>query len=355
MSRANDEVSFIVCGPLELQREMRGVLDLQARLLTGDRERNADYLRWKYWENPAAADSFVVLALARGEVVGMRGFMGHRWQVGEDRLLRIPLSGDTVVSRAWEGRGLVHAMNRVADHECRRRGIRFLSNMGAGWAIRLQSLRSGWREAAQAAVLERAPQIRADRREEMCSKAGVSMMGLRVTLHPSLPEGVVSELAVLARPPRRPIAVRTASQYWQWRLRSPLSRYEFLAAYAGGNLAGALVMARAWYDPPAVIHAAQWLVRDETVLCCLFRAASDAYAGARISLWANSLDAGEMAVARSMGFVPPAEPRDTSGMPRPAVLLRSCGSDSADAFVVNGVDLLDGLNWDFQMLSSDAL
>jgi hypothetical protein len=173
-------------------------------------------------------------------------------------------------------------------------------------------------------------------------------------LETSLSEEALSELTALARPSRRPVTPVEGRPYWRWRLHPPLSHYEFLVASAGGRMAGAVVMARAWYDGPSTIHAAHWLVRDETALCCLLRAMSEAYAGLEISLWANCFEAGEVAVARSLGFDPFVESRGT-GMPQPAILLRSCGGETAADFVVDGIDLLDGTNWDFQMLSSDAL
>ena len=63
--------------------EFKGqVVELQKHLWGADVALNAAYLEWKYEQNPYEDTPLIHLALCGGEVVGMIGRFGGRWQIG---------------------------------------------------------------------------------------------------------------------------------------------------------------------------------------------------------------------------------------------------------------------------------
>ena len=59
------------------------IVRLQRHLWSRDLAVNSEHLRWKYEQNPYVARPLIYMAVHEGEVVGMRGVYGARWQVGE--------------------------------------------------------------------------------------------------------------------------------------------------------------------------------------------------------------------------------------------------------------------------------
>ena len=337
------------------QHDLENLLDLAARLLTEqNRATIMNFLVWKYWSNPDCENSLIVQARVRGRVVGMRGFMGQRWSIGAAGTISIPLAGDTVIAREHEGRGLQRLMNRVAAHECRRRSNLFMMNLSAGQTVNLQSRRAGWRLIAPTIELKRSPGLRSEGHRSFKTIRGAEPSGLTVTLDRVVSDDALRALVAAAPANRRPIAPVQNVEYWKWRLRCPISHYWFLTARARGDVLGIMVLARAWYYQD-VIYAAHWLVRDDAIFCCLLKAAPEAFPDAEVVLWENSLDASERECAKSLGFDKEAAPPGKQCPFKPGMLLVSTQDSPNDSYVCEGVDLLNGRNWQYYMLNSDAL
>lgn len=104
------------------------VADLMQYLWGQDREANEAYFNWKYEENPCTESPLGVVALARGRLVGFRGYFGVRFQSprsGEALVVLCP--GDTCVHPEHRLRGLSMAMGSVAMEEYARTYRLFLN------------------------------------------------------------------------------------------------------------------------------------------------------------------------------------------------------------------------------------
>ncbi|SDK89433.1 GNAT family N-acetyltransferase [Natronorubrum texcoconense] len=78
-----------------------------------EKERGADWFRWKYAENPYADHVPIVVADAGGELVGCRAFFALEMRVGDDRPIAFQPC-DTMVHPEHRDRGLFSRMNEYA-------------------------------------------------------------------------------------------------------------------------------------------------------------------------------------------------------------------------------------------------
>ncbi len=93
------------------------VAELMRSLWGHDVDRNKNYLRWKYHENPHAEELLAMVAVIRGEIVGFRGFMPTRWSVGGDHRFILLSPADTCVHPDHRRKGLSIQMGKAAMRE----------------------------------------------------------------------------------------------------------------------------------------------------------------------------------------------------------------------------------------------
>ncbi len=339
-------------------------LTLQERLWSSDRTASGRYLAWKYELNPDGGDGLILVALHGGEVVAMRGFMGARWRFGGDAsAFAVPAAGDTVVSRAFEGRGLFSALTEAARHIYRRRGVRILMNTSASAAVFLRSRRLGWRSPGPYCVLRR----RADRRagEDGAIRGAEILPRLGPIGGQILPDGCV--LDVRDDPLPAEMAALTASlpadgrlrrvrdrAYFAWRYQSPLSAYRFLMARRDDALDSFLVLRRHLADKSPNLEIADWAVPSEARLVELVAALADAMPEASLAIWANSLSEPARDRLRLCGFESAAPLRSDRGFVRSLLLVSTDDSASAKEFELAGRSLLAYETWDFRLIDSDG-
>jgi len=85
-----------------------------------DVDLNAAYLQWKYEQNPYEDRPLIYLSLHSGEVVGMLGMYGSRWEAGGSAEKATHLcGGDLVVAPGHRGRSLFPRMMAVAVEDSR--------------------------------------------------------------------------------------------------------------------------------------------------------------------------------------------------------------------------------------------
>ena len=114
------------------------VAELQKDLWSSDRL-NTAYLEWKYEQNPYLDRIPIYLAWCRGELVGMRGFHGSRWEAGQPRQeFAFYCADDLVITPAHRNRGLVTRIMKVAFEDLRTRRRRSCAHTRA--AARPRSL-----------------------------------------------------------------------------------------------------------------------------------------------------------------------------------------------------------------------
>src|SRR5262245_31682246 len=116
------------------------VAQLQRHLWNPDVQLNAAYLRWKYFDNPYFREPLLYLAFTGDRLIGMRGAMGTRWEVGHPvERHTLPYADDLVIDPAFRGRGLHGIIMRFALDDLARRGYRYVINLSAGHVTRLLS------------------------------------------------------------------------------------------------------------------------------------------------------------------------------------------------------------------------
>jgi GNAT superfamily N-acetyltransferase len=340
------------------------VVALQERLWSPDPDTNRRYLAWKYDQNPDSADGLIVLALSAGEVVGMRGFMGARWRLGPGpATIPIPAAGDTVVARAFEGRGLLNALNDAARDVYRRRGVRFIMSTSASPPVFLRSRRAGWHSPGPYLTLRRRALRDAGGGRDISSAEILnglqSMAGQRLShgsvlrVHaqplPDEMEGLVASLP----PDDRLRRVRNRA-YFAWRYRSPLSAYRVLAAYRNEALEAFLVLRRSLAEGSPRVEIADWGASSEDRLCDLLAVLAEATPETALVTWANSLSEPVRRNLQRLGFESVVAARHVRGFARSLLLVATDDAVSPHGYAIAGRSLLTYESWDFRLIDSDG-
>jgi GNAT superfamily N-acetyltransferase len=105
------------------------------------------YLEWKYEENPYV-EPLIYLAFHGSELVGMRGFYGAKWELGQPREVHTVLvADDFVIAPQHRDRGLATLIMKAAFEDLAKRGYRHVFNLSGGQVTVLGSLAMGWKSA----------------------------------------------------------------------------------------------------------------------------------------------------------------------------------------------------------------
>lgn len=350
------------------------LLQVQTHLWSRDVRLNDAYFRWKYEENPYFREPLVHLALCDGQVVGMRGMCGARWQVGvRPETFVAPYADDLVVAPEHRNRGLFTQIMRAALDEVAGRGLDYVFNLSAGRTTQLGSLSMGWKSAGGVGAVGRRPRAprpltailnrthflrrylstpasgafaRLDRMAERGAKWSVGAMSL--SKHPR-PEAMADLIARLPLDGRFR-HVRDAA-YFGWRFRNPFRDYRFL--YVGeSRLDGYMVLQ---CQPngqagSARVNIVDWEATDATIRDALLDAALQG-AFAELVIWSASMDAERRDLLRRRAFGPIDEADAARGVP--GILIRPVRDDALRAdWTIHGRRLLDVANWDMRMLYS---
>ena len=355
------------------------VAELQRLLWGPDVQLNAEYLNWKYFENPYIREPLLYLAFVEDRLVGMRGAFGSRWEIGEPAALHtLPYADDLVIVSEFRGRGLHRAIMRFAFDDLAARGYQYVVNLSTGRATRLLSMRMQWREAGAMAGVDR-------RSSHAAAADGFKRMALRLPFvwryadrpHRFLPtgdhlfdafdsrassrgssastSGIFAQAAPLydemerlinRRPKTGAGSIRHVRDqtYFRWRFRNPTRRYRFL--YAGGDrIEGYLVLQHARDADANHVSIVDWEAEREPVLDALLTTAIRCGRFPRLSAWVpeNPSAAGSM-LARH-GF----EPTERR---QPALVRSMPDAKSDERWMLADRSLDDASQWDLRMLYS---
>lgn len=111
---------------------------LQTHLWTRDVGLATRYFRWKYEENPYSKEPLIYLAFQGSELVGMRGFYGAKWELGQPREVHTVLvADDFVISPQHRDRGLVTLIMNAAFEDLAQRGHKHVFNLSGGRGHRI--------------------------------------------------------------------------------------------------------------------------------------------------------------------------------------------------------------------------
>jgi len=359
------------------------VARLQTVLWSSDEDTNARYLDWKYHQNPYVQPPLVYLALAGERVVGMRGFMGSLWWIGNDRL-PVPVAADLAIEPPHRDRGVFSLLMNTALRDLAGLGHRYVINLSAQRTTLVASLATGWRVVGSLGSLGlSAGSLSSTRR--LLAKMGplasrFESIGWRILSSGALPHpfsrldraarrqslGAISLSATPRAEEMARFVQTTASRerirhvrdqaFFEWRFCNPRTSYRFLF-WDAVELRGYLVLAAGrTYDGNRffpTVRIIDWEAADGEAESELL---SSAIAWGRFSfleIWSTGRSERAYGLLKRHGFRPLlAEPsfRD----PGASLLVRSTSSLSTQAdWVENGARLLDIDNWDLREAYSD--
>jgi len=362
------------------------VVQLQTYLWNSDVALNAAYLEWKYEHNPYMKAPFIHLAVSEGQVIGMRGLYGAKWQIGcPSQTFVGPCAGDLVIAPAHRNRGLVTKIMQAAADDLADSGYVYVFNLSAGLATQLGSLTTGWRSAGPVETVwfrslrtrgrEYTSHLRFVRRfanrllvpssakkQPFYFLDGKSTQrrceaGSYVSVEPAPRPKAMAELVERIGSDGRLRQVRD-QEYFAWRFQSPLSRYRFLF-WGDATLEGYLVLQT--YVHGKGISIVDWEATNIKVRADLLQTAMQWGKFDELTIWTATLPAEVKTLLRNAGFRILGKTESIGraysvSAPRPTVLLRAVRRDMLKEtdWIMAQRRLLDLDNWDLRMIYSDS-
>ena len=345
---------------------------------------NRAYFGWKYESNPYLRDPAICLALHRGQVVGMYGLVGARWQLGvSGRRHDIPFTDDLVVAPEHRRRGvassLIHAVsgyaadlgypyllclraNPITTRASLAAGYRSLGGLEPadlrhgrrvnlhGVSRKLQGARFLWRFANSPLLL--VPSDRwlfrdLDREAEGRNPRRDSRVSIERT---PLTDAMAALVKRIEQDDR--IGHVRDRDFFEWVFRNPRIEYRYIY-WNRNHLEGFLVLHRILPPGPRLVSVwvSDWdgssnAIRQELL--------DTARAGrfARLITWTTTLPDAARGLLDKSGFEPTELEARAQG--RPAALLRSARDEGLDGeWTLDGRRLLDIGNWKFRPLDQD--
>jgi GNAT superfamily N-acetyltransferase len=355
--------------------EMRSAaLSLLTYRWGSDARLNAAYFQWKYETNPHAPDPLVYVALDRGDLIAVLGFMGARWRTAStEQAWAAPVAADLVIHPGHRNRGLFRRIMAFALADLRTGDSQFVLGLTGMRYAQFSLRRMGWRFAGDLGAMRVAPRWGLPDAGLAATRIALDRtLGSEFYPFGSFRDGRRSRRAPDVIVQRDPDSERMASlvaavrgddriralkgePYFAWRFRNPRSIYRFLWCYDGGNPVGyaALRAARRPRDRKAAIVDVAAI--SDAVRKKLISAALELRGIAFWNVWAGTLDGSTRQFLHDAGFRP-TETHDRHGRTTTHHLLVASlnQGESERARTVGGNDPGSLANWDLSMLDSDV-
>jgi GNAT superfamily N-acetyltransferase len=324
------------------------ILQLQQHLWGPDANVNSAYLKWKYEENPYLNTTLIYVALYKEKVVGMRGFYGATWEVGDARVFAL-CAGDLVVDPEHRRRGLFRRIMATALHDLATRGYLYVFSLSASVITKAGSLTMGWRPVGSLKPMDwnlggrvsSADRARPFDELERTARAGKSNVTIGLAPRPEPMAELVERIGYQGK-----IRHVRDSEYFAWRFRNPLSSYRFLF-WGEPRLEGYLVLQRRIYSDKLWVNILDWEFVDDGVGAELLRAAVDWGGFDKITIWSATLSESAKATLKSNRFKYFAS--------IPTVLVKGVQDQIENAeWTLKDLRLLDIGSWDLRMVYSDG-
>ena len=332
------------------------ILQLQQHLWGPDVDINSAYLKWKYEENPYLDTTLIYLALCKEKVVGMRGFYGAKWEVGDSRQTAFVLcAGDLVIEPEPRKRGLFPRIMATALTDLAARGYAYVFNLSAGTVTKSGSLLQGWRAVGSLKPMDwnltgRVSSAEKARQFDELERNGRGRKSNVTVGQAPRPESMAELVERIGyhgniRHVRDP-------EYFAWRFRNPLSSYRFLF-WGESRLEGYLVLQRRIYSDKLWVNVVDWEFVDDRVGAELLRAAVDWGGFDKITIWSATLSESAKATLQSNRFNLWNEVKYFASIP--TVLVKRIQDQIKNAeWTLNDMRLLDIGSWDLRMVYSDG-
>jgi GNAT superfamily N-acetyltransferase len=365
----------------ELKRQ---VVELQTHLWSPSLALNTSYFQWKYEQNPYIKEPLIYLAMHCGEAIGMRGFFGVQWEGGvPTRQFTNLYADDMVIAPEHRHCGLMSKIMTFAFDDLENRGYDYVFNLSAGSVTLRSSLSMGWRSAGWAhpmrwrswrtAVrnrvlgrmrslpllsrkLDRLPSRRTARSGSSLGDFDLDRMNRlfertsAISVHTTPNCAAMAELVSRVGNVGRIRHVRN-SEYFNWRLQNPQSRYRFLF-WQEDRLEGYLVLQEYTSEsaPHDVVNIVDWEASSAAVQEGLLEAAFAFAQDRSLVVWSATLPQSAIALLKKSGFRSIIAPKAPAP---PAVLVRPLHRQVVNGtWSLAGQALLDLASWDLRMLYS---
>jgi GNAT superfamily N-acetyltransferase len=357
----------------------RDLVELRRQVWDSVAETSRRYLEWKYEQNPYSQGPIYYIAVCNGEVVGMRGVYGSRWQVG-DTSVDLPVTDDLIVAEDFRHLGVARTIIRASQRDLAERGFEYALSLSAGRITTGALLAIGWRPACSFEPVARFDSRRhtlrtlrkfAARRRLIwrigtyperatastkpfarLDDAGAKRnghSGAHITVEREPRPDAMAELVDRLGYDGRIRHVRDAA-FFAWRYQNPTREYRFVYCDSNGHLDGYLVLARSIsYDPPTLpFHIVDW---EATTVGIRSLLAEKALAWGRfdeIGTWSSALPPDGDTVLTRLGFRPTNGHSPSNGTA--SVLIGSLNADTD--WTLHGRNLADPKQWDLRRIYS---
>jgi len=327
------------------------IVGLHQHLWRGDVALRAAYIDWKYVRNPYLREPHIYLAMDGERVIGIRSFVGAKWQFGSPRqTLVLPLEADTIIAPDRRNQGLVSLMLKAAMEDMAEKGYTYVLSLGTIPLLLMSDMKHGWRSVGSlgplqftGAVSERSPKrhsvVTASAREVLSHvrtllrksplavavyrkirKTGNATPRGRFDLLDTICDQKSGELGShisIAKSPRIAEMVELKEEivsdsrirhvqdeeYYKWRLENPASDYRYLF-WDDSKLKGYLILQTTRFFPHHAVALVDWCASDDEICAELILAAIQLTHGHDLFTWSATLSEGERGTFENAGFRP---------------------------------------------------
>ena len=326
------------------------IVRLHHYLWRGDAALRAAYIDWKYIRNPYLREPHIYLAMDGERVIGIRSFVGAKWQFGTPRqTLVLPLEADTIIAPEYRNQGLVSLMMKKAMKAMDEEGYSYVLSLGTIPLLLMSDMKRGWRSIGslgalqfKSAALERSP----ERPSVLNESVRKSLSHLRALLRKShLAVAVYRKMHHLgSASPRSPFVLdhscdqkssklgmhisivkspRIAAmvhlkrelvtdsrirhvqdeEYYIWRLKNPASDYRYLF-WDDAKLQGYLILQTTRFFPHHPVALIDWCASNDESRAELISAAIQLTHSRDLFTWSATLSEAERGTFERAGFEP---------------------------------------------------
>jgi GNAT superfamily N-acetyltransferase len=360
---------------------------------------NAAYLKWKYDDNPYLKHikpRLIYMALCDGQVVGMRGIYGAKWQIGyPPQTLPVLGAGDLVIAPGHRNRGLFTKIMQAALDDLSGVGCKFVLNLSASPVAFLGSLAMGWRSVGSlqnvrwrgrrgtstsrvVRYAKRLPFFRSASRRVCRYMNGPAFHSVAKKLDPfyfmdrsaqrRLRE-INPDVTIQETPRSEDMAELVKSigsdgrlrhvrdyQYFAYRFQNPLAMYRFFF-WGATKLEGYLILQKSIYPYHRGVSIVDWEATNARVRADLLQAAIHCgqwYGFGSLLIWSATLPDETIALLQKSDFK---SSENSGSITRfgPTVLIRPVHDEmlKGDYYFADR-RLLDLANWDLRKIYSDG-